>query len=67
MTIFAFFRQERSFVERQRRQDRRLWTLETDLQVNPHSPVACTIKVYNRKFMIANCASVCSIAYDRNL
>jgi hypothetical protein len=30
-------------------------------------PVACTIKVYDRKFMIKNYASVCSVAYDRNL
>ncbi len=31
------------------------------------TPVACTIKVYDRKFTIINHASVCSIAYNRNL
>ncbi len=31
------------------------------------SPVACIIKVYDLKFKIVNYASVCSIAYNRNL
>jgi hypothetical protein len=29
--------------------------------------VACTLKVYDCKFMIVNYASVCSVAYDHNL
>jgi hypothetical protein len=32
-----------------------------------NTPVAYTIKFYNRKFAIVNYASVWSISYDRNL
>jgi len=36
-------------------------------RVNWTKPVACTIKVYNRKFKIVNYVSVWSVTYDRNL
>ncbi len=40
---------------------------ETVYLTRPKWPVACTIKAYDCKFTIVNYASVCSIAYDRNL